>query len=94
MPKWAHPHPHSAPPLPASLPSGPAVCSQPQRPRGPAGRKQELGLPYFDHWIQFLFRIIFLWPLSESGAREKDRFMQLFSYIPSSEWGKGSLPLS
>lgn len=78
-------------PLP-TLPLAP-VCPQPQRPRGPAGREQELGLPYFAHRIQFLFCIVFLWPLLESGAGEKDRFMQLFSYILSLEWGRGSPPL-
>lgn len=71
----------------------PPVCPQPQRPGGPAGGTQELGLPYFDHRIQFLFCIVFLWPLWESRAREKDRFMQLFSYIPCSEWGRGSPPV-
>lgn len=46
-------------------------------------------MPYFAHRIQFLFCIVFLWPLSESGAGEKDRFMHLLSYLPCSEWGRG-----
>lgn len=85
------PNPQSAPPLPASLASGPAVSPTPETP-GAGGSKQELGLPYFAHQIEFLFCIVFLWPMSESRAGEKDRFMQLFSYIPSSEWGGGSPP--
>lgn len=52
--------PRCAPPLPAP-PPGPGVTRRPpQKPRGPGGRKQELGLPYFAHWIQLLFCIVFL----------------------------------
>lgn len=58
---------HSAPPLPASPASWP-LCVPPPKALGPAGRKQELGLPYFAHWIQLLVCIIFLWPLLESGG--------------------------
>lgn len=69
MPKRAFPrsivlHPSSLPPDLLA----PVCPTPPQRPGGQRGRRQELGLPYFAHRIQFLFCIILLWSLSESGG--------------------------
>lgn len=68
MPKRAFPrsivlHPSSLPPDLLA-----PVYPNPQRPGGQRGGKQELALPYFAHRIQFLFCIIFLWSLSDSGG--------------------------
>lgn len=75
--------PHSAPPTCQALP-----WPETRDPGGPAGRQQELGLPYFAHRFNFSFASFSLRP----GAGEEDRFMQLFSYIPCSERGGGLLP--
>lgn len=78
--------PHSAPPHPPARP-------ETQDP-GPVGREQELGCLILLIGFNLSFASFSSGPCWSLGAGGEDRFMQLFSYIPCSEWGGGLSPSS
>lgn len=58
-----------------------SLCAPNPRGPGARGRKQGLGLPYFAHQIEFLFCILFPWPLPEcrsAGLGEGQIYAAIF----------------
>lgn len=81
----------STPPCPATW----SRCHTPALPRNPGDQGAESR-----SWVclilligfNFSFALFSSDPCGSPGAENKDRFMQLFSYIPCSEWVGASLP--
>lgn len=64
------------------------------KPQGPVGSKQQLGLPYFVHWIQLVFCITFLWhPHQSWGPAGRPDSCNYFHTFPTHlSWDGGPAP--